>query len=282
MRDTQERFKHDCELIKPFVAENPNEVKGYQLELLNYVEVDCSNVKTAILDTGNRAHEDLPNPNVTYSYYNTPDDVHGHQTHVTGIYCALGNEVGIKGLCNSQREAYKVLSDNATGSRFTIAQGMTRSVDEGNDIMSLSLGSVGAQGVINEQMAIAAKHAYDNGVIVIAAAGNHGNGELADKLACPACIDTVFQCCSVERNKSKSSYSAYKPKDVNFATFGSNIYSTTNDGGYAAWSGTSMATPQLAAVFAVSVALEKKYQGDKYVKNSAMVDQHYKNVADSS
>ena len=77
-------------------------------------------VKVAVLDTGiDSGHPDLAVPTANYTYAHPllptasgPKDQIGHGTHVAGIIAAaLGNSVGINGICRCDLSAWKIFDD---------------------------------------------------------------------------------------------------------------------------------------------------------------------------
>jgi len=88
----------------------------------------------------------------------------------------------------------------------------------------------------------ACQYAADDGVFLVAAAGN--SGECTDCVGFPAAYDTVMAVSSTNSNDGLSSFSSTGP-EVEIAAPGSNINSTV-PGGYAEFSGTSMACPHVA------------------------------------
>ena len=95
------------------------------------------------------------------------------------------------------------------------------------------------------------KPAIDNlrsiGVATVIASGNTGSGE---SIASPACISTAVSVGSTDKNDDVSSYSDVAPFLSLFAP-GRSITSSVPGGGYATFSGTSMATPHVAGTWAV-------------------------------
>lgn len=96
----------------------------------------------------------------------------------------------------------------------------------------------------------AAKAMFDNlrasGIAAIAAAGNDG---YTDALGAPACISSVISVGATNNTDSVSSFSNSAPYLTLLAP-GSNINSSIPGGGFAAKSGTSMATPHVSGAWA--------------------------------
>ena len=133
----------------------------------------------AVIDTGVKAdHEDLagqvlPGQNIVDNPDNgNTNDNNGHGTHVAGIVAALDNTVGIIGAAPAvDILPVKVLGANGGGSNSDVANGIKWAVDNEADVINLSLGGNYSQAV-DQQVT----YARQQGVVVIASAGNTGQG----------------------------------------------------------------------------------------------------------
>ncbi|MEM0330126.1 MAG: S8 family serine peptidase, partial [Archaeoglobaceae archaeon] len=142
-----------------------------------------SGVKIAILDTGiNSSHGDFyfedGTPKIIYSVDLTDDgtaeDLNGHGTHVASIAAGTGNETEFKGVApGAYLMNVKVLNQSGWGYNSWIIQGIEHAVGNGTDIISMSLGSIPTSG--EDPLSLACDAAVENGVIVVAAAGNYGD-----------------------------------------------------------------------------------------------------------
>ena len=111
----------------------------------------------------------------------TPRDRNGHGTHVAS--CAAGNSntlspLGlISGLApQSQLGNYKVFTDEFT-TLEQIVSALEACVEDGMDVVNLSLGSESYINTILDPEALAIRNAIKAGVVVVAAAGNSGGPE---------------------------------------------------------------------------------------------------------
>ncbi len=206
-------------------------------------------VTVAVIDTGiDASHPDLAGrvawgPDFVQDDGNPADD-HGHGTHVAGTVAALANNgIGVVGVAPGARVlAVKVLNAEAWGYWSDIADGVIASYQRGARVLNLSLG--GASDSYTLRAAIA--QAQQAGALVVAAAGNNAT----DQLHYPAAYPGVIAVGATTRTDARAAFSTFGAW-VAVAAPGEGIVSTAKGGGYAYMSGTSMATPQVAALAAL-------------------------------
>jgi subtilisin len=171
------------------------------------------------------------------------DDDNGHGTHCAGIANARMNEEGVVGVSPAATlHAVKVLDDSGTGSVSDVAAGIEWVADRGFDVANLSLGGSEPTDVVKD----AVEYARDQGVMLVAAAGNAGS--CSDCVGYPAAYDEVVAVSATDDADQLASFSSTGPQ-VELAAPGKAIRSTV-PGGYASLSGTSMATPHVAGAAA--------------------------------
>ncbi len=222
----------------------------------------------AIVDTGvDNTHPDLTqkilrdaNGIVGYSalLHSASDalDDHGHGTHCAGIAAGqVNNGIGIAGVAgwnggSSSDSGYtkimpvKVLSRWGMGSTDQVAEGITWAADNGANIISLSLGGGGSTTLAN-----AVSYAWNQGCVVVVAAGNSSTSTPSYPAAYPESIAVA----ATDNTDTLCSFSNYGSW-VQVAAPGGSIFSTapTYSGGagyplnYHTLSGTSMACPHVA------------------------------------
>lgn len=176
----------------------------------------------------------------------TPEDEHGHGTHVSGIIgAAIDNHAGIAGVCpNCSIMPVKVLDKTNSGSWVWVAEGIKYAVDNGARVINLSLGSNYLWEEGNDWI----EYALERDVIVVAAAGNFGSSERFY----PAAYEGVLGVAATTPDNSRWSLSNYGDF-IDFAAPGQQIFSASPDmgnyyGGYAYMTGTSMASPFVAGL----------------------------------
>jgi major intracellular serine protease len=206
-------------------------------------------VKVAILDTGvDYNHPDLRNA-IVKEIDITPDrdpmDHFGHGTHVAGIIGARGKMTGVAPECEIY--SIKVLNDEGTGNDEWLYQGILAAIDLKVNIINMSLGSK----VYNPRVESAIKKAYDQGIILVASAGNDGYvGNGIDTMGYPAKFDEVISVGAVDYDGNRASFSSVG-KELDICTIGTNITSTYPNNQYVKLSGTSMACPFITGISAL-------------------------------
>jgi hypothetical protein len=224
---------------------------------------DAPEVTVAICDTGvDENHPDLAGVVASYDHEGaTATDVVGHGTHVSGIVAARTDDAaGVVGVARCRVAMWKVFPDEPVsgnfyvdGSRFLRA--LNAVATSGAKVLNLSLG--GTQSSQAEQLLF--DRLERAGVTVVAAMGNeheHGN-----PVEYPAAYEHVLAVGAVAETNRRSPFSN-TGAHIGLAAPGSNVLSTLPtepssfrpDARYASWSGTSMATPHVAAAAALVAA----------------------------
>ncbi len=230
-----------------------------------------NDVIVAVIDTGIRVGSDLANTCFVsgYDFVNDdtdPVDDNGHGTHVAGtIAQSTNNNEGVAGVAfNACLMPVKVLDYRGYGTYADIVDGIYYAVDHGANIISMSLG--GSSG--SEALEDAVAYAYNNGVTVIAAAGNDG----ANAISYPAAYDAyVIAVGATQYDKQRAPYSNYGSSldvvapggnldlDQNGDGYGDGVLQQTFEvtwwggiqWGYYFYEGTSMATPHVSGTAAL-------------------------------
>lgn len=198
-------------------------------------------VLTAVLDTGCQIDHPALDGRVVASKDFTGSrigfrDSNGHGTHCCGTVGGLP-KIGVAPGCSLLNG--KVLSDAGSGSDSGIAAGIDWAIQQGAEIISLSLGSSNPSGPIRA----ACDRAAANGAWVIAAAGNSGNRGIDF----PGGFESTIAVAACDRNFRVAGFSS-RGNVLDCTGPGVDIVSARPGGGYQSMSGTSMATPFIAGL----------------------------------
>jgi subtilisin family serine protease len=201
-------------------------------------------IKVGIIDTGiSLSHPDLQ-ANIKGGYnairpWRNADDDNGHGSHVAGIVAAINNAVGVIGGAH-QADLYAIKVLNAAGSGYLsdVIEGIDKAISWDLDIINLSLGCACDVQSMHDAV-IRAKNA---GIVIVAAAGN----DSSQPVIYPAAYPEVIAVSATDSNNNLASWSSRGP-EVDLSAPGVSIYSTYKGKSYATLSGTSMASPHVAA-----------------------------------
>ena len=209
-------------------------------------KIEDDYVLVAVIDSGvDTDHELLADrlveSNVNFSSsgeLESVEDDYGHGTHVAGIVanCTLSN-VKIK--------PYKVLNEDGKGSLSAIAAAVDMAVEDGADVINLSLSAEGK----SQAMTDAVNNAVANDINVVVAAGNKSL-DLDKNYISPACIESAITVSAIDRNDKLASFSNYDGT-IDIAAPGTDIESSYLNNTYLSLDGTSMAAPQVTAALAL-------------------------------
>ena len=182
-----------------------------------------------------------------------------HGTEVAGLVGAGGNKAtGITTInWNTKIMPLQVLSDDGPGYTSDVAAAIYYATDSQVDVINLSLGG----SIFDPALKAATDYAYQNGVVVIAAAGNCGTGNEsgcqgspAGSISYPALNDHVIAVGATTSSDQRASFSSYGPAlDVvapGSGTIVSPTWTATNQSTLysGALYGTSFASPQVASL----------------------------------
>jgi subtilisin family serine protease len=209
----------------------------------------AAGVTIAVLDSGiDLTHPDLvaqlvPGWNF-YDNNNNTSDVYGHGTQVAGVAAAAGdNAIGVASIAWRAKIMPIRVTDTSGGGYWSLmAQGITWAADRGARVANLSFQSVATSLSIHN----AAQYMRSKGGVVVVAAGNSG---LMEPYNVSAALTAVS---ATDANDNKASWSSYGTY-VDAAAPGVSLWTTRRGGGYTSASGTSVASPATAAVYALMI-----------------------------
>ena len=221
-------------------------------------------VKVAVLDTGvDATHPELQGRIISRTSFTESDGVdrQGHGTHVAGIIAGQGSkEINDGGETNSARGVSpgasllvgQICDEQGWCSEGDIMRGIEWAVDQGADVINLSLGSgLYTDHCDSDPLAAKVNWAVDQGVSVVAGAGN--GGEYGEGVLAPACASKAIAVGAVDRSDVRPVWSSYG-KAIDLVAPGVGVLSiypcavagTCPAPAYWKGYGTSMATPHVA------------------------------------
>ena len=201
--------------------------------------------KVAIVDSGvNSKHPDIGRIIAQRDFVegdSVADDDNGHGTHVTGIAGALtDNGKGVAGGCfECELLIAKVMGPIGFTTDSRIVEGINWSVNQGAEVVNLSLGGSGDSSVLRT----AVNRAYSQGAVMVAAAGNEGT----NVPQYPAAYSKVIAVSATTTDGRLARFSN-RGDWVDLAAPGTDILSTSKSGGYHRMSGTSMSAPLVSGL----------------------------------
>lgn len=225
-------------------------------------------VGVAVIDTGIFPHPDFDNRITVFRDYimnrRYPYDDNGHGTHVAGIIAGNGRRskgkyCGVAPGCTLA--ALKVLDKKGNGRKKDVLQAL-RWVQRNRErygirIINISVGSTEQDISLHDSLIKAVDAAWDDGLVVITAAGNMG--PMPGTITAPGSSRKVITVGSGDMLVSNQGISGRGPTrecicKPDIVAPGNQIISCAPFGGYARKSGTSMSTPQISG--AAALALE--------------------------
>jgi len=227
-------------------------------------------VVVAVIDSGVApTHPDLASKLLPgYSFLtNTLDtsDVRGHGTAVAGTAAALGgNLTGVAGLALQNPVLPLVVLDSTNYASYAnIASAIMYAADQGAKVMNVSIGGSSYSATLQS----AVDYAWNKGAVIVACAMNNASSTPMY----PAALERVVAVSATDTYDKLASFSNYGPW-IDLAAPGTNILTTTSNGGYGAWNGTSFASPLVAGlaalVFSVNPALSNTQVVDLMRQNA--------------
>lgn len=205
---------------------------------------------------------DLPGSTYGYSTLNAeldPMDSDSHGTHVAGTIGASGNNgIGVVGV----NWSVTLLPCQFLGPTGGSTAGAIECINYFTDLklnhgvnVKATNNSWGG-GSYSDTLRAAIESGGDAGILFIAAAGNSGvDADSTPMYPAAYDLDTIVSVASTDRNDQLSIFTSgasnYGAVSVDLGAPGSAILSTVPGGGYASYSGTSMASPHVAGAAAL-------------------------------
>ncbi len=246
---------------------------------------DGTGTTIAVLDTGiSDEHPDLAGQVVAEQNFSASpdaDDRDGHGTHVASTAAGTGahSDGAHRGVApGASLLNGKVLDDSGSGMESDIIAGMEWAVEQGADIVSMSLGGFATAEIDPMEEAVNNLSAESDSLFVIAA-GN--SGPAAGTIGTPGTADAALTLGAVDKSDVLADFSSVGPRTRDGAVKpdvtapGVDIGAAGAEGaaiweygepvadGYVAISGTSMATPHAAGAAALLAQARPDWTGEE-------------------
>ena len=218
-------------------------------------------VKVAIIDTGiDATHPDLQDAvtlgldvssDETYAEQNPIQDFGFHGTMVASLLAGRGHDknsgvIGVAPEAEIISIAMRFDIENPSTDE-QIAKGIRNAVDAGAKVINLSLtrNSRDWPALWDE----AFQYAFDNDVVVVAAAGNRAGG--TEQVGAPATIPGVLVVAGVDKNAQASNQASTEGLTIGVSAPATDLVSAYPGADYKIWSGTSGAAPIVSGLVAL-------------------------------
>jgi subtilisin family serine protease len=183
------------------------------------------------------------------------DEAFGHGTHVAGIVALVAPDAKIL--------PARVLDADGRGNVFVVAEAIAEVVAADANVINLSFGT--ADLADSKLLKDAIGEAKKSGAVVVASAGN--SASTARRF--PASIDKVISVAGLDSTESRLATFSNRGSWVLTAAPSSGIISAVPGGGFAAWSGTSMAAPFVSGEVALIISRQPDANVDHILKTVA-------------
>lgn len=195
-----------------------------------------------VIDTGvNPDHEFLKGrvipTKINTSNSGTRNDSRDDNGHGTAVASVIVDST----LDNVKIKPYKVLDCYNDGTIISLAAGINCAIDDNVDVLNISICFEEDSPVLKE----AIRRAYENDIVIVASAGNHGT----DELHYPAAYDEVVNVSAINQSNILANFSNYG-ETIDISAPGVQITVANITGGFISMNGTSFAAPFVAAVAA--------------------------------
>lgn len=255
------------------------------LGAVNNDTYDAKGVRIGIIDTGIAdRHPDIDYSKIVarrnvISGTDSATDTIGHGTGVAGIIAAsTNNGIGVSSLAHgAELVIIKVFPDGGKTTNVEhIVSGLKYAIDQHCDVVNMSVGTP----LVSEALKAAAMNADEQGIIVVAASGNHDSTVPNDltkdsRYLYPAAYESTISVSAVNADGEPTSFS-YHNDMVDVAACGETVWllgSKANpEEGYRRSDGTSFSCPFVAATAALMKQINPKLtraQFLEYIKETS-------------
>ena len=202
-----------------------------------------SGVTIAVLDTGWTGH-----PSVREGAVRVIDllesgpvgEFSAHGTAVAGLIAST--DPFAPGIApGSEILSIRVLDSNGQGDAFSLAEGIIAAVNNGANVINMSLGGYSDSSVLRQ----AVVYATAKGVVLVAASGNDG----LNRVTYPAAYPSVIGVNAIDANGNRTPFSNYG-EGLDIAAPGYQVHALWEDEGFVYFDGTSASAPLVTGMVA--------------------------------
>lgn len=221
-------------------------------------------IKIGVIDTGaDYSHPSLRNSlarGINFVQRGFPPlDDNGHGTHISGTIAALSTHKGILGTApGAVIHPVKAFDRNGAAFVSDIIQGIDWCVRNGMHLINMSFGMKQESKALHE----AIRNAYDQGIILVASAGNDG---AIGQIDFPARYPETIAVGATSKNRTLARFSN-RGRKVQIYAPGNKIMSTWPGDRFMTLSGTSMSTSHIAGAIALLLSVRPGLS-DKQVRS---------------
>ncbi|PZX17795.1 subtilase family protein [Palleronia aestuarii] len=235
-------------------------------------------IRIAILDTGFAlGHPDFVGKQITARSFvagETAQDVQGHGTHCGGTAAgpdARGNVPRYGVATGADLVIGKVLNDTGSGREIDILAGMAWAIEEGCEVISMSLGRPTQPGELpSAAYERLGRRALERGCLIVAAAGNESARDFGyiAPVGAPANSPSILAVAAIAPTGAVADFSCggidAGGGEVDLAAPGVGIFSSVPAPRlYASQQGTSMACPHVAGIAALLAEVDPTLRGER-------------------
>lgn len=189
---------------------------------------------------------------------NDPIDEYGsgHGTQIAGIIAAqANNEIGIAGI-GPNLSVMNIRAGTASGylEEDDVANALIYALDNGAKIVNMSFGDVALSRFLKDII----YYTYQQGLVLIASAGNSGN----DEIHYPSGLAETISVGATDKDDNITGFSNYGPT-IDCVAPGSEILSTAVNGKYNVVSGTSFSTPIVSAIAGLILSVNPDFSSER-------------------
>ncbi|MEM7791909.1 MAG: S8 family serine peptidase [Verrucomicrobiota bacterium] len=175
--------------------------------------------------------------------------------HGTSVASIISGSEGIAP--EAELFVVRVLDDEGIGTSYDVAQGIIQAVDMGVDVLNMSLGVYQDVQILRD----AVSYANQQGVILVAAAGN----DAYTQLPFPAAYPSVISVTAVDARGQQALF-PNQSESINFAAPGVGIITANEEGGTIPFSGTSAAAPFVSGTLAAMLSADTNMSSQQAVE----------------